>query len=493
MAQRPTITSITRPPDPSTPSSSYTAMRDRLRILRIVYGGTAMLRAGGEEFLPKFAKETAPKYEARKKAARLRRNMFRQSVDRITGRIFEVPIKLNPPEGAQAVPDLAKVIADDADLRGSSLDRVGRDLYKEALKLGMHHCLVDYPIVTARNLAEERAQAARPYLVMLAPEQVIRAYEDAKGNTTHVAWVELTTEWSEVKGEEVVVKRIQERFPGRWKTWVENAATGWSVEGEGALVVPGPNPSRIMFHTLYAEEEEHMVARTPLTEVADLTIEHFQIASSYRNALIHNLFPIMTATGVKTKDISDVVMGPETILGSENKDAKFDMLEHKGNALEAGFKDLESLEQRAEAYAGRLTKPSGDVKATTEAISSAEVSSFAKDMAQELEDTLQAILDDMALWSGVASLGNVEVNMDFAVDLPDGDLQALQSARSNGDISRNTLWKELSRRNVLARDFDPEEEERLLEEQEAEAMEREQEAMKFAASLEPQRPPPPGA
>lgn len=497
---------ITRVYDPSVRSSSHTYMASRLRVLRAVYAGTEGLRAGAKEFLPQYAKESDDKYRVRSKEARLRRNMFRQSVDRITGRIFEVPTQLKPPSGAKELSAAAKVFADDADRRGKSFDRCARVLYKEALKLGMMHCLVDYPVVTAANLAEERAAGARPYMVMLNPEQVIRCYvHKDTGHVVHLAWTEEETVWDEAFNQEVTVHRVHERYPGRAITWVDRPArppaqtpgqsssiprTGWQKESEGTVVIPGADAGRIMFHTLYAEKEEHMVGRTPLTEVADITIEHYQIASEYRNALKHNLFPILTMTGVDTtKAEGQVVMGPETILGSSNHQAKFAMLEHNGTAIKAGKDDLDSLEQKAEAYAGQLTKPSGDVKATTAAINSAEVSSFAKDMAQELEDVLQAIVDDASLWAGEPKLGDVEVNMDFAIDLPDGDLQVLQSARSAGDISRPTLWRELTRRNVLSRDFDPAEEERLLEEQEAEAMEREQEAMKFASSLEAPRVP----
>lgn len=493
---------ITRSYDPSVRSSSHTYMRDRLRTLRVVYGGTESMRAAGEEFLPKYVKESAAKYAVRKKEARLRRNMFRQSVDRITGRIFEVPTRIKPLDGAKELSLNAQTLVDNADRRGRSFDRCAKTLYKEALKLGLMHVLVEYPVVKASNLAEERAQAARPYLKLLTPEQVIRCYEDDDGNVIHLAWEEVSTEYDEVLGQEIEVRRIYERWPGRAVTYeskppaaplgnrssVGKQAPIWEKTQDEAVVIPGTDPQRIMFHTLYAEKEDHMVGRTPLTEVADLTIEHFQISSEYRNALKHNLFPILTMTGIDDKQ-GEIVLGPETVLGSKNHQAQFKMLEHAGTALEAGFKDLESLEQRAEAYAGKLTKPSGDVKATTEAISSAEVSSFARDMAQELEDILQAVVDDCALWFGAEALGDVEVNMDFAVDLPDGDMQVLQSARSNGDISRQTLWKELTRRNVLSRDFDALEEERLLEEAEQDAMTREQDAMKFAASLEPSGPP----
>jgi len=478
--------------NPAEPSAAYGVMKPRLTVLRAVWGGTETLRAGAREYLPAYPKESNKAWDNRFARARLRRNMFRQSVERITGRIFEVPVKLNAPKGAKQVPAQGEVFADDADRRGHSLDRLARRLYAGALKLGLMYAFVDYPVVQAANLAEERAAAARPYVVVLEPEQVIRHYE-VDGQTVHLAWVTTDTEWDEALGAQVVTERVHERFPGRWKTWrrvAQNATIiplnmggvlndgNWVVEAEGFVT-----QQRIMVHPLYAEEETTGVGRTPLTEVADLTLEHYQIASDYRNCLTNVLFPILYATGVDTAKIAATPIGPDTILGSDKPEAKFGYLEHNGKALEAGYKDLESLEQRAEAYAGQLTKPTGDVKATTSAINSAEVSSFAKDLAQTLQDVLQAICDDAALWYGVDSIGRPEVNMDFAVDLPDGDLAHLQSMRSSGDISRDTMWRESSRRNVLSRDFDPEEERKLLETEEAEGMEREKEAMRFASGL----------
>jgi hypothetical protein len=485
------IKKLQQPYDPSVTSASHDAMQEPLHQARDVFGGTRTMAAKSSVYLPKFEKEKDSAYKLRRAAARLRRNMFRQAVERVTGRIFEVPVRLKDSE----LP-ISKAIADDADLKGKSLDRVARNLYAEALKCGLAHILVDYPTVNAANLAEERAARARPYFVVIKPEAVLRCFEDEDGVITHLAWMEGTSNWNETTGEEQITIRIHERFPGRSRSWkttdvtrsgakpIGQQARGWELEGSEKTV----SQQKIMFHTLYAEEVGHMIGRTPLEEVQDLTIEHFQISSDYRNCLQHVLFPILTATGVEQKDIGDLVLGPDTILGSTKSDATFAYLEHTGKAIEAGFKDLESLEQRAEAYAGRLTKATGDVKATTESINSAEVSSFAKDMAVSLQDMLQAALDDCALWVKVETLGKVEVNMDFAVDLPDGDITALQSMRSNGDISRPTIWNEMQRRNVLSRDFDPKAEEEALAEQEQEAMKREQEAMKFTASLEP----PPG-
>lgn len=489
------LTTIAAPPDPSVSSTAHNLMQDRLRILRAVYAGTEGLKGLGQEVLPKYVKESVSSYQRRTTMARLRRNMFRQACDRITGRIFQVPVKLVEPKGR------GEELCKDFDLQGNNLDRVARTLYHEALKLGGMGLLVEYPVVAAENLAQERALNPRPYALLIDMGDILRCFVDSQGRVTHLAWETETVEWDENARTEVVTRRIHERYPGRAITWrrvvngppaLKPKDASWQLDENrpaGNVRVPvrkgtsGDREDDILFHMFYAERQAHMVARTPLTEVADLTIEHFQVASDYRNALRQNLFPVLTATGVDQSKLGDIAFTPETVLGSTNPQAKFQMLEHRGTALESGYKDLESLEQRAEAYAGRLTKPTGDVKATTEALSSAEVSSFAKDMALSLQAMLQEVLDDFARWEETDGLGEVQINLDFAVDFADTDMQTLTSMRSTGDLSRQTLWREARRRNTLGSDFDEEEEQRLLEEEETEGMERERQALEFATQL----------
>lgn len=482
--------------DPSTTSTAHDLMVDRLRELRIVMQGSTALRNSAEEYLPKFERESSGDYDARLKNTRLRRNMFRQAVERITGRIFEIPVKL------QDASEMGEQIAGNADLKRNNLDRLARNMFKGALQLGMAHILVEFPINEAKNLKEERDAGLRPYLLHLQPEQILACYEDTlTGAVTYLKWLESETKWNEIKGEEETVEIIQERFPGRWVKWVKQDAettgqspvvnpqretVGWIKEKEGLTT-----QADIMFHTLYADREAHMVARSPLQEVSDLTIDHWQVGSDYKNCLQHVLFPMLYATGVDQKDINggEVVLGPKTILGSEKADARFGYIEHTGKAIEAGYKDLEGLEQRAEAYAGRLTKATGDVKATTEALNTAEVSSFAKDLALSLQDILQTAMNDAAKWLKADTVGTVVVSTEFAVDLADDDMTQLGGMRSRGDLPRRAYWKEAMRRNVLSRDFDMDEAEGDLEDEEEAAFKREEAAMKAAAEISAAREP----
>lgn len=480
--------------NPASTSAAHDAMRDRLWELDTTWGGTESLRAAGEKLLPRFERESAGDHRARLQGARLRRNLFRQSVERTTGRLFEVPVAISDAEEGSA----AWSIADDADLRGNSFDRVARDFARDALRRGLSHILVDYPVGQFRNLAEERAANPRPYLVALAPQQVLEAYEDDLGGCTYLRWYDRTLSWDPVAMAVVLRERVQERSPGEFKIWEQvseavktnttymtgKVRNAWRVTGQGKI-----SQRRIMLHTLYAEREDYMVARTPLTEVKDLTLEHWEVGSDYKNCLQRVLFPIITVVGIDQKEVGSLDVGPKSILGSQNKDAKFTYLEHTGAALKSGREYLQDLEHAAEAYGGALTQPTGDIKATATAVSTAEATSWAKDFGLSLQDKLQAIVDDCALWQPAIGTPRVKVNLDFAVDVPDGDLTELGSARRGGDLSRPSYIRELRRRNMLDTDFDEADNDAELEEEQAESMARETDMMKAAAQIEAPRQP----
>jgi len=484
--------------NPAGTSAAYDVMRDRLWELDTTWGGTESLRAAGERMLPRFERESAPDHAARLKAARLLRNLFRQSVERTVGRLFEVPVRLASDKGVAIGPgDGGWFISDDADLMGSSFDRVARDYARGALRRGLAHILVDYPVGDYANLAEERRANPRPYLKVLDPQQVLECYE-VDGITTYLRWYERRLEWDPDHSAVVMTEFVHERMPGRYKVWKQvsealkvNAAMlpgavrrSWVVDKEGTVSQP-----RVMLHTLYAEREDHMVGRTPLTEVKDLTLEVWELGSDLKNCLQQVLFPLFYAVGIDAKTAATIELGPKTILGSDKSDAKFGYAEHTGAAIKSGQEHIQALEQRAEAYAGQLTRPSGDVKATQTAVSTAEVSSWVKDFGLTLQDKLQAIIDDCALWAPAIGAPRVTVNLDFAVDLPDGDLAELGNARRAGDLSRPVYVRELQRRNALSSDFDADENDQQLSEEQAEGMEREKEMMRQTALIEAPRQP----
>jgi len=72
------------------------------------------------------------------------------------------------------------------------------------------------------------------------------------------------------------------------------------------------------------------------------------------------------------------------------------------------------------------------------------------------------------------------MNKDFkAGQVEAQDIAQLIALKTSGNISRDTLWKELVRHNALSEDFDPEAEAERLEGEEEADMERQAEAIRM--------------
>lgn len=111
-----------------------------------------------------------------------------------------------------------------------------------------------------------------------------------------------------------------------------------------------------------------------------------------------------------------------------------------------------------------LAKRSGNETATRAAIDSAAATSTLQAWAFQLKDALEQCLVYTAMWENTDSdkVGAIQINTDYALSISPTDYTSLVSLRNDGELSRTTLWAELSRRGLLGPDFNPEEEMDLL-------------------------------
>jgi len=83
----------------------------------------------------------------------------------------------------------------------------------------------------------------------------------------------------------------------------------------------------------------------------------------------------------------------------------------------------------------------------------------------QLKDALEQCLVYSDMWMGGdgKKTGTIQLNTDYALTISQTDYDNLAKLRNDGELSRATLWAELSRRGMLGPDFDPEEETELLQ------------------------------
>jgi hypothetical protein len=453
-------------PTPATPSLTHARMSPRWELAEALLGGTETMRAAGETYLPQHEQETNKNYANRLNRATLL-NLTELTLEALVGRPFSKPVVLD-----KDVPTTIKEYAEDLDLQGNNLQSFSRAFFREGWGKGLSHVLVDFPTpapktdeagnAVARTLEDDRKEGLRPFAVRIRPENLIAAYSEVTNGEerlTHIRILEVAivrNEW-----EEVLEPRIRVLEPGKWAVYKPADKDEWALEDEGETPL-----DFIPLVTFYAGKREGLhECKPPLTDLMHLNIAHWQSSSDQRNVLTVARFPILAGSGVSSTD--NVSIGPNNFLATEAPEGKWYYVEHTGAAITAGRDDLKDLEEQMAGYGAEfLKKKVGGETATARALDSAEGMSYLQATALDFQDSLELILHYFARWMRLESGGSVQVYTNFASgEAAATDLEALLKLRVTKDISRTAVLDEFQRRGVLADDFDPIADKKLLDDE----------------------------
>lgn len=449
------------PNSPATTSDAYDAMLPRWQLISDVLGGTETMRAAAERHLPKHEEETDEGYRARLATATLK-NVTEQTLDNLAGKPFCEELKPN-----EDVPeDIVNTIFPDVDLQGNSISVVTRNWFREGLAKAFCHMLIDMPKIEPRadgqprTLADDRRDGVRPYWVLVKPECVLFAAAKVVNGVETLTEVRIMEHYKERDGfSEITKQRIRVLYPGMVQIWIPSKQKRankevWIKYDEWKTAL-----DYIPLVTFYATRDELCYAKPPLLDLAHLNIAHWQSTADQRHILKVARFPILACSGASKDESDPVTVGPNKVLYNDDPQGKFYYVEHQGNAIEAGRKDLEDLERQMAEYGTQfLEDQPGDQTATAKAIDSAEANSSLASMVGRFEDAIAQALTITADWMKLGSEGGtIELEKDFGPDGPDNTgLDALDKARGRRDISRKTYLEGLRQRGVLPEDFDPE-------------------------------------
>jgi hypothetical protein len=464
---------------PATPSMAYAEMVPVWDKIGTILKGTEAMRAAGTKYLPEYQNEGDKSYEARRKGAVLH-NVTSLTLNSWVGRPFSDPIQVD-----EKTPPNVKEYLEDIDLQGSNIGVFCRNWFKEGLSKAFAHVLIEMPRPVKvdaegneieRTKADDLRENIRPYWSFIPPENLIFASSvvmDSVEVLTQVRILESEIEMDDTGWGEKEVKRIRvfRKHVNMEGAPVTFEVLTWDPQEEEWVETTPPqllDIDQIPLVTFYADRCELLKGKSPLEDLSDLNIAHWQSKSDQTNVLTVARFPILAASGI-TKEESSVLVGPRQLLWSTNPDAKFYYVENEAKAIAAGRQDLLDLEEAMAEYgADFLRKRPGDVTATSRALDSAEATSPLQDAVIRFNGALEEAMAITAKWLGLEDAGIVTVPVDFGPEeIVQGDLDALKEGRRMRDLSRETYLTELSRRGVLADEFDPKENERQLEEEDS--------------------------
>jgi hypothetical protein len=455
--------------DPTQLSTDAMAMQADWYLLRSIMGGTEAMRAAGKTFLPQYEGETDQSYKNRL-ARTVLTNYFEDALRNAVSLPFRKPIQV--PDG---LPQDMKDILKDIDMMGNNLDQFCRICLEDSTIMGYGFILVDWARNEAQNLAEQKqAGADRPYWVFIRADDVLGVYTSVVGGKeviTHFRYRELVTTLNEETFKEEVEERVRVYRPGRFEVWRKVKGRNWELADLGNMASKEPLPFVPVVPVWCGRRLGGFRVKPLFLDLAYKQVEHWQSASDQRNILSFARFPMLAVAGAQGAAEEDLVVGPSRVLTTTDVEGRWYYVEPRGHAIETGRRDLEDLkeEMRILGLQPLITRV-GNITATARALDETRVHSAVEVLAMNLEDAIEIAMRYTEKWFGRDREENkpfgFRVNRDFNLSIREtAEVDSLIRARITGEISRKTFWSELKRRNVLSPDFDPDLEDKQLEQE----------------------------
>lgn len=445
----------------ATTSLAYQAMQNRWWKMDTLLDGTVAMRVAGEDMAPRHEHETEPNY-----ADRITGNVLFNMVD-LTLRMW-----VGKPFGCQIqyTDDFAshlKPLMDDVDLNGNNLDVFARSWFRDGVAKAFSHVLVEFPRVELgqpRSMADDDAMNIRPYFVHIKPEQLIFALSmrnNGKEFLTHIRIQEDVVSldgWEEVVTTQIRVLEVDYYNAGtddepdfvqkvRVDIHQQDEKEVWKIIDTFWMDI-----DFIPLVTFYADRQGFMVGKSPLEDLADLNIRHWQSMSDQISILTVARFPMLACSGGDDEE-GRLVIGPKEWLYTPDPAARFYYVEHKGAAIEAGRKDLQDLEKRMQSYGAEFTKERPDREsASARNLDSTEATAPLQDVTFRFNDAMNNALWMMSEWMRKKHIGKAVVPTEFTS--PEAvELQTLYNTWNEGGLTTEEYLKELQRRGVLSEEF----------------------------------------
>ena len=427
-------------------------MAEPYPLITALLGGTAAMREAKKEYLPQWPNEDNNSYTNRLATATLF-PAFSRTCEVLTGKPFSKPITFGDDVPAQIVEWCENI-----DLQGHNLHAFAAAVCFHAISYGMCGILVDFPPTRGRlkTRADEKAAGVRPYFVHLHAQNILgwRA-ERINGvqTLTQLRFVESVCEPDGAFGEKVI-EQVRVLYPGKWEVWREsdkvdaNGQKVWVLYDKGATTL-----KKIPYVPVYGKRTGFMQAVPPLVELAYMNVEHWQSKSDQQTILHVARVPILFGKGL---DDTTITVGASSAVIADSAEADLKFVEHTGQAIEAGRKELLDLEDRMRQVGAELLviKPGNRTVVQTVADNEAGMCSLQR-IVQDEEDAIDQALQLLAEWVGQPDGGHVQIFNDFGVaSLAEASLELLRDMNVDGTLSDETLFREAQRRGVIGPDVD---------------------------------------
>lgn len=437
--------------------------------------GQEAIQANAETYLPKFPYEQSEDYTFRVKYSKFT-NVFRDITEGLAVKPFEREVTCT---GNATLEDFCK----DVDGSGNNLTIFSLDTFFNAINLAIDWIFVDYsnvgPVDPAkpRTVADEKALGVRPYWKHVRGSNVLEIQSQMFNGKETLTFMRIL----EPKDGDIYVRCLfSDGTAAHWELYKKNAN---ATTTDASFILEDGGPISIGVIPLVPmitgrRKGTHWAFYPMMRDAADLQIKLYQKESGLEN--IENLaaFPMLAGQGVSPQvDAQNKPLplraGPAASIyapmGANGQSGTWEWITPDATILSFLAADVKAtIDQLRELGRQPLTAQSSNITVITAGVASGKAKSAVKMWALGLKDAINNAMTLTGMWFG---LGDIDMNTEIFTDWQDaGDdetdaLTALTAGRVRNDISRETWWDEMQRRNVLSTEFDPaKENERLLKE-----------------------------
>ncbi len=425
----------------ASPNAAYQRMAQFWDLIADLKEGTYKIRSKHRKYLPQLEREVDDSYDRR--LARSTVVPYLQRIEKmLSGMLVRKPIRLDD------VSDLVREQLFDVDLEGNDLNIWLYQTARTVISFGHVGVLVDAP---------KEGEKARPYWVTYKPEDILgwrtEVIEGAR-ELTQVRLLERVIESDGKYGEKTITQiRVLER--GRYEIHRKDDKKGeYKLFEEGEMSLK----DKIPFTVAYSNRVGYFESRSPLYDIAELNLKHYQIQSDLDNILHISSVPLLAVFGYPNAD--EITTGPSEAL-SLPPESRMEYISPSGDSYDSQFKRLDDIKEQINTLSLAAVLGQKLVGETAEAkrIDRSQNDSTMMVVAQQMQDLIDNCLKFHSEYLNEPNAGSSFVNRDFVTArLEPQEIQAYLQLFTAGTISQETLLNQLSAGEILGDDFDVEDE-----------------------------------
>jgi len=425
----------------ASPNAAYQRMAQFWDLIADLKEGTYKIRSKHRKYLPQLEREVDDSYDRR--LARSTVVPYLQRIEKmLSGMLVRKPLRLDD------VSDLVREQLFDVDLEGNDLNIWLYQTARTVISFGHVGVLVDAP---------KEGEKARPYWVTYKPEDILgwrtEVIEGAR-QLTQVRLLERVIEADGKYGEKTITQiRVLER--GRYEIHRKNDKRGeYKLFEEGEMSLK----DKIPFAVAYSNRVGYFESRSPLYDIAELNLKHYQIQSDLDNILHISSVPLLAVFGYPNAD--EITTGPSEAL-SLPPESRMEYISPSGDSYDSQFKRLDDIKEQINtlSLAAVLGQKLVGESAEAKRIDRSQNDSTMMVVAQQMQDLIDNCLKFHSEYLNEPNAGSSFVNRDFVTArLEPQEIQAYLQLFTAGTISQETLLNQLSAGEILGDDFDVEDE-----------------------------------